>query len=54
MMKHDKPSRKPFWIILGSLILILLLLIWLIEAFAIGDTDVNAPMVCLANFSFIT
>lgn len=33
----------------GALIFIVLLLLWQSEAFSVGDTDVNAPVLFLGN-----
>ncbi len=48
-----KTRKTPSWLIIGALILIILLLVWLSEAIATGDTDVNAPLTSLANSGFI-
>lgn len=49
-MKTRKPSP---WLIIGALIMIILLLLWLTEAMATGDSDINAPLVSVANSSNI-
>lgn len=43
MSKHkDKKSRTSAWVVVGSIILIVLLLVWLTYADLLGDTDVAA------------
>lgn len=38
----DTKKKNRFWLILGALILIILLLVWLTYAMFLGDTDVAA------------
>lgn len=43
MSKHkDKKSRTSAWVVVGTIVLIVLLLIWLTYADLLGDTDVAA------------
>lgn len=48
-----KTRKTTPWLIIGALVLIILLLLWLSEAMATGNTDVNAPLAGLANSGFI-
>lgn len=36
-------NNSKIWLVIGVIILVVLLLLWLSEAFSVGDTDVNAP-----------
>ncbi|MDE7389191.1 MAG: hypothetical protein K2M97_08090 [Muribaculaceae bacterium] len=47
-----KSGTSKIWLVVGVVVLIVLLFLWLTEAFSVGDTDVNAPE-ALAYFSNI-
>lgn len=36
----DKKNKNKFWLVLGAIILIILLIVWLTFAMFTGDTDV--------------
>ena len=38
----ERKSRTSIWLIFGVIVLIIILLLWLTEAFSMGDTDVAA------------
>lgn len=44
MSKKKKTSAATVWTVIGVVVLIVLLLMWLTDAFSVGDTDVNAPL----------
>lgn len=43
-------TKTNVWIVIGVIVLIILLLMWLFDAFSMGDTDVNAPLTFLGNY----
>ena len=45
-------KSQNFWVEIGALILIVLLLVWLTVAFLGGDTDVTASIPTLATSVF--
>ena len=45
-----KKTKTNVWIVIGVIVLIILLLMWLFDAFSMGDTDVNAPLTFLGNY----
>lgn len=44
-----KNTKNTIWMVIGVAVLIILLLMWLFDAFSVGDTDVSAPMGFLAS-----
>ena len=38
----DTKKKNKFWLVLGAIVLIVLLLVWLTYAMFLGDTDVAA------------
>ncbi len=50
MTQRRHNTRLNIWIISGVAVLIILLLLWLTVADFIGDTDVAATVIPVANF----
>ncbi len=50
MTQRQHNTRLNIWIISGVAVLIILLLLWLTVADFIGDTDVAATVIPVANF----
>lgn len=44
-----KNENQNFWLIVGAIVLVMLLLVWLTFAFLGGDTDVTAGVKPLAS-----